>query len=129
MSAVEIKSDTVGDTAARRGQSPVRFVVAAFGATRHLLPIAMLVMLWEAGARLGVINANLFSSPSTIGQAMLDLSSTGMLWRDAGASVARVTIGFSIAAAVGVSLGLLLGRTLSLARYVVPLIESLIHQR
>lgn len=125
MSFADIKSDAIDAPVERRRPRLTDPVVAALWASRHLLPIVLLIILWEAGARFGVINMNLFSSPSAISQAMVDLSSTGMLWRDAGASVTRVTIGFSISAITGVSLGLLLGRASRLARYVVPLVEVL----
>jgi ABC-type nitrate/sulfonate/bicarbonate transport system permease component len=96
---------------------------AAFAGARYLLPIPVLLVAWELGARFGVINANLFPPPSAIAQALSDLSSTGMLWRDVSASIVRVSVGFSIAAIVGIGFGLLLGRLNSLARYVLPLVE------
>jgi NitT/TauT family transport system permease protein/sulfonate transport system permease protein len=46
-----------------------------------------------------------------------------MLWRDVSASILRVSIGFTIAALFGIGLGLVLGRLVKLARYVLPLIE------
>jgi NitT/TauT family transport system permease protein/sulfonate transport system permease protein len=123
MAIIDTKRHTVEEPIIRRGPNRLRLVVTFLFAIRHLIPIGLLVVLWEVGARLGISNPNLFSSPSAIGQAMLDLSSTGMLWRDACASVTRVSIGFSIAAIVGISLGLLLGRASQFARYVLPLIE------
>jgi ABC-type nitrate/sulfonate/bicarbonate transport system permease component len=94
-----------------------------FAGAKYLLPVAVLLVAWELGARFGVINANLFPPPSAIAQALSDLSSTGMLWRDVSASIVRVSVGFSIAAIVGTGLGLLLGRLNSVARYVLPLVE------
>jgi ABC-type nitrate/sulfonate/bicarbonate transport system permease component len=123
MSVAAIKTSAVDDRAGFGRRGLLRSAAAKLLAIRHLIPIVLIVAFWEAGARFGVINTDMFPSPAAIGQAMVDLASTGMLWRDASASVARVSIGFSIAAVIGVSLGLLLGRATRLARYVLPLIE------
>jgi len=98
-------------------------IEASVGGARYLLPIPFLLIVWELGARLGYINANLFPPPTAIARALSDLTSTGMLWRDVSASIIRVSVGFSIAAIVGTGLGLLLGRLNSVARYVLPLVE------
>ena len=90
---------------------------------KYLVPIPILLLLWELGARYGIINPNLFPPPSAIAKAMSDLASAGMLWRDVSASIVRVSVGFSIAAVTGIGLGLLLGRVPKLARYALPLVE------
>lgn len=123
MSATDIESHSADSNDATDGRGLPALVSQKLSALKYLIPIAMLLLFWEVGARTGVINANLFASPSAIGQALLDLASAGTLWRDTGASIARVSVGFSIAAIVGVSLGLLLGRASQVARYILPLIE------
>lgn len=123
MSATDIKSHAADDREAAVKRNALRLASEKLAAIRYLFPIALLVLFWEIGARTGVINPNLFASPSAVGQALLDLASTGTLWRDTSASIARVSIGFSIAAVVGVGLGLLLGRATAFARYLLPLIE------
>ena len=110
----------VSETADRRRRQVFE---ATFGGARYLLPIPVLLVAWELGARIGFINANLFPPPSAIAQALSDLASTGMLWRDVSASIIRVSVGFSIAAIAGIGLGLLLGRLNALARYILPLVE------
>ncbi|MFH0302030.1 ABC transporter permease [Bradyrhizobium sp. 31Argb] len=122
MSVSEIgnySADRPSDAALSRWQI---FEVGLVGA-KYLLPIPVLLIAWELGARFGLINANLFPPPTAIARALSDLASTGMLWRDVSASIIRVSVGFSIAAALGISLGLLLGRLTALARYVLPLVE------
>ena len=96
---------------------------SALAGTKYLLPIPAALAAWELGVRFGLINANLFPPPSAIAQALADLASTGILWRDVSASIVRVSTGFTIAALFGIGLGLVLGRLVMLARYVLPLIE------
>jgi NitT/TauT family transport system permease protein/sulfonate transport system permease protein len=96
---------------------------SALAGTKYLLPILVALASWELAVRFDLINANLFPPPSAIAQALADLASSGMLWRDVLASIVRVSIGVSIAALFGIVLGLALGRLVGLARYVLPLIE------
>jgi ABC-type nitrate/sulfonate/bicarbonate transport system permease component len=120
-------SETSGYSADRTSEAvaPRRWqaLEAAVAGAKYLLPIPILLVAWELGARFGLINANLFPPPSAIAQALSDLASTGMLWRDVSASIVRVSVGFSIAAVLGIGLGLLLGRLTGPARYVLPLVE------
>jgi NitT/TauT family transport system permease protein/sulfonate transport system permease protein len=112
--------DQVSKAVTRNGRHGFEVVLVG---TKYLLPIPLLLVVWQLGARFGLINANLFPPPSAIAQALSDLASTGMLWRDVSASIIRVSVGFSLAAIVGIGLGLMLGRFTGFARYVLPVVE------
>ena len=86
------------------------------------LVLAILVF-WEVGVRLALIDGNLFPPPSKIFQALIDLAKLGLLWKDILASVWRVVIGFLIATLCAISLATLLARWGGLAKYVMPIIE------
>lgn len=96
--------------------------LAAHAVKRFIL-IPILLAGWELAVRGGWLNGNLVPPPSAVLRALHDLSASGMLWEDIGASIQRVTIGFCIAAAVGIASGLLLGRVRRLAFYILPLVD------
>ena len=79
------------------------------------LPILLLLVAWELVARVGEVNAVLFSRPSAIGAAMLKLlraDSPGgwpVLLVHALESLARLGLALAIATPLGVVLGLLMG--------------------
>lgn len=79
------------------------------------LPILLLLLGWEIVARLGEVNAVLFSRPSAIGAAMLKLlqaESPGgwpVLLAHAFESLARLGMALAIATPLGLALGLLMG--------------------
>lgn len=123
MSAFDTSSYSAQSTSERTLSGRWRALCSALIGIKYLIPIPGGLLLWELGARFGFINTNLFPPPSAIVQALSDLASAGMLWRDVSASIIRVSIGFSIAAFFGIGLGLLLGRLAALARYVMPLVE------
>ena len=54
------------------------------------------VLLWEALARFGLIDAFLLSSPSRMISALLDLVKTGELWLHVGTTLAETLLGFVI---------------------------------
>ncbi len=56
---------------------------------------AVLLLLWEAGVRIGWVDARFFPAPSTIAGAFLHLARSGELWDNLSASLARLLWGFS----------------------------------
>jgi NitT/TauT family transport system permease protein/sulfonate transport system permease protein len=100
-----------------------RLLVPALGHLKHLIPIPVILVLWELGVRLHWINGNIVPAPSATLHALFELAAAGYLWRDIGASVLRVTIGFSFAAFAAISLGLALGIWRNAAAYILPVIE------
>jgi ABC-type nitrate/sulfonate/bicarbonate transport system permease component len=100
-----------------------RLIMPALGHLRHLIAIPVIFIVWELGVRLQWINGNIMPAPSATLHALYQLAEAGYLWRDIGASVLRVTIGFSLAAVAAISLGLALGIWRSAAAYILPVIE------
>jgi len=87
------------------------------------LPVLLLV-LWEATARMGLIPIYL-SSPSDICLATLELLKDGTYVDALGASLFRVYSGFAIGAALGAVLGLAAGMNRAIANFFDPLISFL----
>jgi len=77
---------------------------------RIALPAAVLALLlagWDAAVRLS--GSDLFPGPLAVAAGIVELAEQGLLVRYVVASLFRVTIGFGLALAVGIPLGLLLG--------------------
>jgi 1,4-dihydroxy-2-naphthoate polyprenyltransferase len=68
-----------------------------------------LILLWELAIRNGTLDRRFIPQPSEIARTLLDLSASGELWNNLGISFVRITLGFLIAAVVGIPLGLLMG--------------------
>jgi sulfonate transport system permease protein len=89
-----------------------------------IVPVAG-VILWELLSRSGVFPPNALPAPSLIGQTIFELGKSGDLWRHAGITLWRITVGFFLGAAIGTLLGGLTGYV-SLARKMLdPLLQSL----
>lgn len=108
---------------ATAGKSSRMYMPKFLGQLRHLIGIPILLAVWELGVRYGWINGNFFPAPSAVVRALIDLAEAGLLWRDVEASVMRVTVGFLIAAASAIGLGMALGRAPRIAAYMMPLID------
>ncbi|MGI6486148.1 MAG: ABC transporter permease [Tepidanaerobacteraceae bacterium] len=70
---------------------------------------SLLLLLWEALSRIGVVDIRLFSSPSKIFSAMLPMLYSGEILYHALVSIKRILLGFSAGAVPGVILGLSMG--------------------
>lgn len=92
---------------------------------RRVAGIAGLIALWELLTRLDVINPFLMPPPSAIAMAAVDLIRDGSLVRHSLASLDRVVVGFIAAAAVGLVLGIALGRSRVLSDLLRPVVEAL----
>ncbi len=70
-----------------------------------LLPVAILLG-WEAGARAGLIAANVLPAPSAVAEAFWRLLRSGELLQNIWVSTARALGGFAVGGAIGFALGL-----------------------
>jgi NitT/TauT family transport system permease protein len=71
--------------------------------------VALFLAAWEVAPRLGLADAFYTSQPSRVAHACLDVVRDGTLGRDAYVSLSEFAGGISLALAVGVPLGLMLG--------------------
>lgn len=83
------------------------------------------LVLWEVLARTGVLPANWLPAPTVIAATIGDLAATGELWGHLGATLARVTAGFLLGAAVATVLGILTGASPGLRALLDPLLQAL----
>lgn len=86
---------------------------------------ALVLLAWQLLASANLINAVLLPAPVTLLWTAIDLLRDGSLVRHTAASIERVLVGVFFAAAVGLSLGVLLGWSERLTEYVKPIIEAL----
>jgi NitT/TauT family transport system permease protein len=87
-------------------------------------PLAALLLV-EALARSGAIDARFVPTPSSVIAGAIALGRSGELWPQLAATLVRVLFGFALAALAGVSLGLLLGHHAGARPYLMPTIEVL----
>ena len=65
--------------------------------------------LWEWASATGLLRAVFFPRPSTIAVHLRDLAADGTLWGHLGDDLARIGWSFSLAAVLGVAIGLAMG--------------------
>jgi NitT/TauT family transport system permease protein len=85
----------------------------------------LLVLLWEVATRAGFGDYLYTPRASAVVVAWFQMLLSGELFFHAGASLSRMAIGFPIAVAIGLPMGLVLGRYRPLERWVTPLFEFL----
>lgn len=93
-----------------------------------LSPLSPLLLLavWEAASRFGLIDSRFFPPPTAILESFGAMISSGELWADSQATLARVFIGFLIGAVPAVILGIALGSVRLLRAILGPIITSLL---
>lgn len=75
-----------------------------------LLGLLGVLAIWEAAARLGLVNTTLTSSPTALLKAGIDQVNRGTLWEPLATSSAEFLLGIALAVVVGIPVGLLAGR-------------------
>jgi ABC-type nitrate/sulfonate/bicarbonate transport system permease component len=96
-----------------------RFMRTPLGA---ILPVAAVIILWEVGGRLGLIDEVFFPVPTRIVDSLLELSGEGIVTEQLWVTVQRVALGFAIGTIPAVVLGLLMGRV----RWIEAIFDPLI---
>lgn len=86
--------------------------------------VLLVLVLWQLLANLGLINAFLLPPPSRLLAAAGEMLKDGSLVQHVAASLERVIVGFLIAAAVGITLGIVLGWSRPMADLLRPVIEA-----
>jgi NitT/TauT family transport system permease protein len=89
------------------------------------LVFAILIVLWEAGSRAGLISPLVLPAPSAAFGAFLELVQSGLLWKHLAASLKRLVLGWAAGTLLGVGVGLAIG-LFSLARAgLLPLVSAI----
>src|ERR1700758_3369329 len=92
---------------------------ARYSWVRQLAALAMLLALWEAAGRAGMLNPLYLPSPSQIGAALFDLFSDGRIWPHLEATFTAALGGL----ALGIVVGVLLGVVAALVPFIAELLE------
>jgi sulfonate transport system permease protein len=81
-------------------------------AARRMFPWlvpATILLAWQAGSALGVIQANILPAPSAVAGAFWRVARSGELWTNIEVSAWRALVGFAIGGGIGFALGMLNG--------------------
>jgi NitT/TauT family transport system permease protein/sulfonate transport system permease protein len=90
---------------------------------KRISVIVIILLLWEMSARLGLLNAQILSSPSEIAHSFFQLITTRSLLFDVMYSVKRVLIGVIIGSLLGIIAALFLGLNRTVENYLGFIIE------
>ena len=86
---------------------------------RILIFLAFL-LIWEASARLNLIDAFIFSSPTRVAEAFLSMAADGSIFRHTGITLLETLISFFLVFAVSILIAVLLWMSRSLSRILEP---------
>jgi NitT/TauT family transport system permease protein len=92
-------------------------------AARNAFPFIVVGSIWEIVAHLGLFPAQFFPSLEAIAAVFVRLSLNGVLPHHAFDTLVRLTVGFALAALIGVALGILMGRSRRAEDILVPLVS------
>ncbi len=92
-------------------------------ALKGLYLIIGVVLIWQIGSNLKILNPFIMPSPFEIAKAFFSMLFNGPMLMDITSSIKRVFIGFLFAFLIAVPLGVILGWNKSLSSYFLPGIE------
>lgn len=92
---------------------------------RNAFPFLVVFAIWEIVARAGVFPPKLFPSLVTVGQAFVRLTESGILPHHALDTLLRLLTGFALAGVIGVTIGILMGRSRRMEDICLPLVSIL----
>ncbi len=92
---------------------------------RQLVAFLVLLGLWEAAGRAGMLNPLYLPSPSQIGAALFDLFADGRIWPHLAATFTAALGGLVLGIAVGVVLGVAAALVQVLAELIEPIMTLL----
>jgi len=118
---ISSNGDAAESAEERHGNSRLRLDFREIG--RRWAAIALFLLAWETLPRFGVINSTFLPPVSQVATFLVRTLLSGELERHIFVSLSRSLAGFSLALAVALPLGFLLGWFKTFERYVDPLIQ------
>jgi NitT/TauT family transport system permease protein/sulfonate transport system permease protein len=85
----------------------------------------VIIFLWQLACEFGLVNTTLLPSPFSVFLTLVQLFVTGSILEDIFASLWRVSIGFILAALLGIVVGFATSMSKQVETYVSPIIEVL----
>lgn len=105
--------------------TPASALAPAVRAAQALVVPALLLLAWHHAAQRSDVNAYIFVSLPTIGDAFVELATSGELWISVRASLLRTLTGLAVGAAAGIAIGSLMGISRWAERLIGPLYHAL----
>jgi NitT/TauT family transport system permease protein len=109
----------VTPAAPSRGNERLRLIA------RNAFPFLVVGAIWEIVARSGTFPRKLFPTLEDIARAFVDLTLSGILPHHAIETLVRLLAGFGLAAVVGLTIGVLMGRSRRAEDIFLPLVSIL----
>ena len=117
-----------GAAAAAVGSAPGRQVGTGMAGARSRLPglaaILAGLLLWEGLARITPRPPELLPAPEEVGARFWDLAARGVLWPHIAATLTEATLGFALAAVVGLAFGYLVAHSPLLEQLLAPYVAG-----
>jgi len=109
----------IAPAAPSRGGERLRTVI------RNTYPFVVVAALWEIVARLAIFPRQLFPTLGDIADAFVRLTVSGILPLHAAETLLRLLSGFALAGVIGVTIGVLMGRSRTVEDLLLPLVSIL----
>lgn len=91
----------------------------------RIAALACFLGAWEAASRTGLVDPLFASSPTLIVEKFVAMVSDGSIWPHIAASGEVIAMGFALSVAVGVPIGLVMGRVPLIASTIEPFVAAL----
>ena len=109
MAALADSSEPLLDAGLTSKPLPLRWYLQNERLALTVLSFAGFFLLWEVGARVGVVSTYFFSAPGLILEAAVKFGQTETFWKDVQISLTELVIGYVVGAVFGVAAGLIIG--------------------
>jgi ABC-type nitrate/sulfonate/bicarbonate transport system permease component len=87
--------------------------------------LAAFLLVWEGASRAGLVEPLFASSPSLIAAKFAEMVGDGSIWPHVAATASVTAAGFALAVAIGVPVGILMGRSELINATVEPFVAAL----
>lgn len=107
------------------GNSDMNSILNKRAIFQAVVSVGILIFCWELLVRITGVSAQVLPGPSTVLDGFIELILNGTLFKHSVASLYRVTVGFYLAALLGIPIGIVLGLNRLARNMVNPLVQFL----
>jgi ABC-type nitrate/sulfonate/bicarbonate transport system permease component len=106
-------------------EAPVWRRLTSLASLLRLGALAGFLAAWEAASRAGLLDPLFASSPTLIVEKFIEMLGDGSIWPHVAATAEVAAVGFALSVAVGVPIGLVMGRVPLVASTIEPFVAAL----
>lgn len=116
----QVETNSIGISAAQQAYIRRHMLQRRWIRFYQTIILVSFITVWEATARLGILNSFVFSSPSSVCKTIFEMSTSGQLFYHIGITLSETLVSFALVNVIGIIIAIILWWNDSVSKVIEP---------